>query len=343
MIDLVPEMYGDWLHRAIRANASYRGYPIAAPIAKQLIAKRLADRMLLHPSGAVVEGSSGLGNDQFRLRTPLQLFAPEVRVITPIRELNLTRREECLLAEHFGLPMDDESALPGGDDLTAWCRSLGSGAIALDAELPAGVWRWWRDPASNQSDCPEPVTTELGFERGVPVTLDGARMPLAEMAERLNPLAGSYGIGRVDILEDGVTGLKSRELYEAPAATLILAAHRELEHLCISSEELRFKAGVDARWLELVYGGHAFHPLIEALDAFIDRTQQVVTGRVAVLLHRGGFRVAVRSSPESLFNPLLRGIYGSTLDQRPMAGAVIAHGLPYRALRSRRDRRGPVA
>lgn len=324
--------FGDWIARAIQANATFRGYPIAAPIAKQLMSRELATLARTRGIQVVAEGSSGRGNDQFRMAGPMALFAPDVEVLAPIRELDLSRTDEEELCAAWGVPIDKDLP-PGGDDVTPWCRSIASGMIGLDTIVPDDVWLWYRPQGTT---LPAPVELEVTFEEGVPVALDGELIPLFDLLARLNVLVGSYGIGKIDIIEDGILGLKSRELYEAPAATLLLMLHSDLEHLCLTQEEIAFKQQVEAQWLWLVYTGNAFHPLVEALNSFIETTQCRVSGSVGVRLLAGQAEVTRRESSHSLYLPKLRHLDAATaFDQRQMAGAVVAHTLPYLAIAER--------
>ncbi|MDR7449087.1 MAG: argininosuccinate synthase [Armatimonadota bacterium] len=183
-----------------------------------------------------------------------------------------------------------------------------------------------------------PVTVTLTFARGVPVALDGEPLALADLVEALNVRAGQCGVGRIDILEDGIMGLKSREVYEAPAATVILRAHRDLEQLTLTKEEVQFKRGVDQAWAALVYHGDWFHPLREDLDAFIARSQEVVEGMVTLRLYKGSVEITGRTSPQALFAPQLRSIASGGFDQRLCGPAAQIRGLPYQVLALRRAR-----
>jgi len=334
VIDLRPEFYDQWLVRALMANGSFRGYPIAAPIAKQLMAAHLAATARETGIDVIVEGSSGRGNDQFRLSGPVALLAPSVRVVSPIRDFDLTRKEEEELCRLWDVPYPMDVP-PGGDDLTLWCRSIASGMFDLDSQLQDGIWRWWRNPAHQPPL--SPLEVRIGFDRGRPVTVDGVPVRFVEILMLLNAEAGVRGVGRIDIMEDGILNLKSREVYEAPAATVLLAAHRSLEELCLTARELRFKAAVEAEWVQLVYGANAFDPLLDALDAFVARTQLNVTGEITVLLHHGGFYISGRSSPRSLYSRRLRHLSGTGIVQPRLEGAVYAHRLQYLALAERDD------
>jgi len=271
------------------------------------------------------------------MSAPIARFAPGLSVVAPIRDFNLTRRDEEALCRAWGVPYDTD--LPsGGDDVTLWCRSIASGSIDLETALPHDVWLWYRDPADAQRYEREPRTVRIRFTEGRPTALDGEALPLIEIVRELNRVAGARGIGKIDVIEDGILGLKSREIYEAPGATVLLAAHRDLEHLCLTDLELEFKALVDARWTQLVYGAHAVHPLVGALDAFVAETQRAVSGELTIRLVAGTVDVIGRSAAASLYSRALRHLDHQPFDQRRLEGAVLAHGLQYEAL-SERDRR----
>jgi argininosuccinate synthase len=333
VIDAREAFARDWLAPAIRANADYLGYPVATAMTRQLIARIVAEQALALGCDALAEGSSGKGNDQYRMHNVFTLFAPGLPVLVPVRDLDLTRIEEQALCAHFGIPVDEP--IPGGDDKTLWCRSIASGGLDLETEIPEAVWRWYVPP---QRALDRPVTVTLTFARGIPVALDGEPLALADLVEMLNVRAGRCGVGRIDILEDGIMGLKSREVYEAPAATVILRAHRDLEQLTLTKEEVQFKRGVDQTWAALVYHGDWFHPLREDLDAFIARSQEVVEGTVTLRLYKGSVEVAGRASPQALFAPHLRSIASGGFDQRLCGPAAQIRGLPYQVLALRRAR-----
>lgn len=333
IVDLRNEFYEVHLARALQANASLRGYPIAAPIAKQLFARELGRLAVERGIPASAEGSSGRGNDQFRFSTPLALFAGNIRLIAPIRELDLTRSEEEALARTWRAPFAEDLPL-GGDDVTQWCRSIASGGFTPESVIDDSVFHWYRPSGADGHDT-TPVELTVGFANGLPVSLDGAPRSLLEIVRALNPLAGARGIGLVDIIEDGILGLKSREIYEAPGATVLIAAHRDLEHLCLTREELEFKASVDCTWCERVYSGHMFSPLVEALDAFVGQTQKQVEGEVRLRLSGGAARTIFRRSARSLYAPKWRHLDAGGMDPALIDGIIAGHGLPYRVLRDR--------
>lgn len=322
VLDLRSDLLDDWLPRAIRANAAPRGYPMAAPMVKQILGRRLGELAIQRGYDAVVEGASGVGNDQFRFAAALARFAPEIRHVAPIRELQLNRAEELQLARAWDLPNAQDQP-PGGDDTTPWCRSIGSGAMRLDEPLN-GLWLRW---VANESPAVDNV--KLAFSGGVPVGLDGRTASLLDLLEELNRRAGRCGIGLVDVIEDLCLGTKSREVYEAPAALLILAAKQELEGLCLTREELTAKEGWEREWTSLVYRGDAYHPLVNALDAAIEVVQRRVTGEVSLRLDGGRWNVLARRSPLSLLpaQPNLSDAPGDRT--RAIAGALELHRQRY--------------
>jgi argininosuccinate synthase len=259
-------------------------------------------------------------------------FAPELTVLCPVRDFDLGRAEEEAICKAWGVPVDE--MISGGDDKTMWCRSIASGAIDLNQELPAGIWIWLVPPEKARKR-PEYVTLE--FVEGLPVRLNGKKMALDKLVEKLNRIAGRNGIGRIDMFEDGIMGLKSREIYEAPAAAVILKLHSDLEQACITSQEIQFKKIVDARWAQMVYGGEWYHPLKEALDAFVAQTQKVVNGKYRVKLYKGNVEIVRRELPTSLFSPEVRSIKASGFDQRWSHDAAKIRGIRFEILAKRRE------
>ncbi|MBN1834224.1 MAG: argininosuccinate synthase [Spirochaetales bacterium] len=321
----------EWLAPAIRANSNYWGYPVSTSMTRQLIAREVARLALELGCDSILEGSTGRGNDQFRMHNVFSLFAPGLSVLVPVRDFDLTRSEELELCRHWEVPV--EEVISGGDDKTLWCRSIASGAVALNQEIPDHLWMWYVPPER----APEAARdVELEYEQGLPVRLDGEALPLAEIIERLNLLAGAHGIGRIDFFEDGIMGLKSREVYEAPAATVILSLKADLEGQCLTKEEREFKHLVDNRWASMVYHGEWFHPLKEELDAFVEASQRFVNGRLVARLYKGTVRIVERErSWSSLFCPEIRSIEASGFDQRWSRDAARIRGLPFEVLARR--------
>jgi len=267
VIDAAGEFANEWVAMAIQANSSYNGYPVSTSMTRQLVARKVAEKATELGCDAIIEGSSGKGNDQYRMHNVFTLFAPDLEVLVPVRDFDLTRLEEEVLCKHWDVPVAE--TITGGDDKTLWCRSIASGAVDLNQELPDDIWMWLVVP-EKAADKPEFV--EIEFAAGVPVKLDGKEMPLDELISTLNVVAGRNGVGRIDMFEDGIMDLKSREIYEAPAAHVILKLHADLEQWCLSKEEIQFKRIVDQKWAYLMYHGEAFHPLRYDLEAFIARS-----------------------------------------------------------------------
>ena len=323
-----------WLAKAIWANGSYWGYPVSTSMTRQLIAQAVARKAAELGCDAVLEGSTGRGNDQYRMHNVFKIFAPQLQILVPVRDFDLTRAEELELCRQWGVPV--EEIICGGDDKTLWCRSIASGAIALNQEIPDSIWMWYVPPERAEDRA---EVLEIAFQQGLPVALDGESLDLVALIERLNRRAGACGLGRIDIFEDGIMGLKSREIYEAPAAEVILKVKADLEAQTLSKEEREFKRLVDNRWASMVYHGEWFHPLKEELDAFVECSQKHVTGTVKVKLYKGNLEILERErSWSSLFYPEIRSIEGSGFDQRWCADAAKVRGLPFEIL-ARRDKR----
>jgi argininosuccinate synthase len=333
LIDAREEFTEQWMAKAIQANSDYLGYPVSTSMTRQLIAQKVAALAQEHGCDALVEGSTGKGNDQYRMHNVFTLFAPGVRVLVPVRDFDLTREEEEQICEAWGVPVTE--FIRGGDDRTMWCRSIASGAIKLDMEVPDHVWMWLK---SGDRAATEPSDITLTFEGGLPVALSGERMPLAELVPALNVLGGKHEIGRIDMIEDGIMNLKSREVYEAPGAAIILKAHRDLEQLTLTKDEVEFKKIVEHQWAHMVYHGEWFHPLKGALDAFVAATQPNVNGTLGLKLDRGNIIVTSRSSDYALFHPMRYIDSGYQFDQRICHDAAKIRGLIFEVLAWRRDK-----
>ena len=331
--DLRKEFTEIWIARAIQANSDYLGYPVSTSMTRQIVARKVADVALREGCDAILEGSSGKGNDQYRMHNVFKMFAPNLKILVPVRDFDLTRLEEEALCKAWGVPVTE--MITGGDDKTMWCRSIASGAIDLNQPLPDDLWMWYRPPekAPNQ-----PAFLTLEFEKGIPVKLNGKRRPLGEIIPELNEISGRHSIGKIDIFEDGIMDLKSREIYEAPAATLILKLHRDLEQFCLTKDEIQFKKGIDQKWGFLIYHGMAYHPLRFDLDAFIEQSQRVVNGTYKIKLYKGNVDIVHRASKTSLFSPEIRSIKATGFDQRRCADAAFIRGLPFEILARRKTK-----
>src|SRR6266536_727920 len=330
IIDAKQEFTQLWLSKAIQANSDYNGYPVSTSMTRQLIAAKVAQKGLEIGCDALMEGSSGKGNDQYRMHNVFSLFAPGTPIFVPVRDFDLTRGEEQLLMEHYGVPV--EEVITGGDDKTMWCRSIASGGIDLTTELPDSIWMWLTPPFRSPD---QPTTLTLSWQNGLPVALNGTALPLDAIIEQLNITGGANGIGKIDIFEDGIMGLKSREIYEAPAATILLKLHRDLEQFCLTKEEIQLKRQLDAQWAKLVYHGEWFHPLKDAIDAFIATTQKAVNGEYVVELYKGPIYVGARSSSSGLFFSDVRSIKSASFNQKECAPAARLRGLPYELIARR--------
>ena len=332
MVDAKAEFVGEWLTKAIRANSDYNGYPVSTSMTRQLVARIVAVEGAQRGCDAVMEGSTGKGNDQYRMHNTFKLFAPHMEVLAFVRDFDLTRKEEEALCVEWGVPVKEQ--LTGGDDKTMWCRSIASGAIDLNQELPDDIWQWLVPPRK-APDKGETVT--LRYVEGIPVELNGQETPLDELIAALNVIAGRNGVGYIDMFEDGIMDLKSREIYEAPAAHVILKLHRDLEQQCLPKEEIQFKKTVDAKWAYMTYHGEWYHPLKADLDAFIAQSQKVVNGSFRVDLYKGNIVITSRESKTSLFTPEIRSIKSRGYDQRWAVNAAKIRGLPFEILAKRRQ------
>jgi len=324
-IDGKEEFVKEYVHRCIKANGSYEGYPIGTSMSRVLIGLKAAEIAVKEGIDSVAHGATGKGNDQFRLEVAFKYVGPHLKVIAPVRELNLTRTQEEEMLKKYGIEIKKPRGKIGGD-VNLWSHSIGSGQFEdLKTQCPDEEY-YWVKPPEEIPDEPKEIT--IKFERGVPVEVDGITDPV-EMIIELNYIAGEYGIGKIDILEDGIIGFKSREIYEAPAATILLTTHADLEHLTLTKEQLRMKRQVDNLWADMVYHGLWLHPLRKDLDAFIDSTQKWVNGKVTVKLMKNSFQIIERESPDALFAPEIRSLKAAGFDQRDYTGAVKIFTLPF--------------
>ncbi len=328
--DAKQEYADEFLRPAIRANALYEGsYPLSTALARPLIARHLVEVARREGATAIAHGCTGKGNDQVRFELSAQSLAPDLEVIAPAREWSMHREEEIAYAAAHGVPVGATRASPYSTDENLWGRSVECGILEDPAvEPPEEVFAWTVSPREAPAT---PVYVALEFEQGVPVSLDGRRRPLDQLVLELNRLAGAHGVGRIDHLESRVVGIKSREVYECPAATVLLEAHRALEALVLPRDVLSFKRIVEQRYAELVYDGLWFAPLRTSLEAFVDATQERVTGEVSVKLSRGQATVAGRRSDLSLYRAGLATYAEGDKFRREMAeGFIYVWGLPSR-------------
>jgi len=330
IVDVREEFAAEWVAMAIKANSDYGGYPVSTSMTRQLVARKVAEVATSHKCDAIIEGSSGKGNDQYRMHNVFTLFAPKCKVLVPVRDFDLTRLEEEVLCRFWKVPVAE--TITGGDDKTLWCRSIASGAVDLNQPLPDDIWMWVVPPrkAPNRA-----TKVRLEFEAGLPVKLNGKTRPLDDLIWELNVIAGKSGIGRIDMFEDGIMDLKSREIYEAPAAKVLLTLHRDLEQWCLTKGQVQFKRGIDQKWAYMMYHGEAFQPLRYDLEAFIDRCQRVVSGTYDVKLYKGTMEITKRASKTGLFFPEIRSIKATGFNQKRCADAAFIRGLPFMVLSKR--------
>ena len=311
---------------ALKADALYEGqYPLATALARPLIVKLMVDAANEQGATAVAHGCTGKGNDQVRFDVSTMALAPDLKIIAPAREWGMTREQEVAYAKKHDIPVSIGSAY--SIDVNLWGRSIECGVLEDPwNEPPEEVFAWTRAP----QDAPDkPSYVEIGFERGVPVSLDGKNLDGVSLIEQLNELAGEHGVGRIDHVENRLVGIKSREVYEAPAATVLLIAHKALEAMTLSREQLRFKEKVALEYADLIYNGLWFTALHQDLAAYVESTQRHVTGTVRVKLCKGKATVVGRKSPKSLYSfGLATYDKGDEFDQSASVGFIHIWGLP---------------
>ncbi len=328
-IDVKKEFIENYVFPAIKANALYEGkYPITASLSRPLIASKLVEVARKEGAVAVAHGCTGKGNDQVRFEVTIKSLAPDLEVIAPVREWGMTRDQEIEYALKHGIPVSPEKS-PYSVDENLWGRSIECGVLEYpEVEPPEEVFEW-TVPPEKAPDQPEYV--EIEFFEGVPVTVNGEEMNGVSLIKKLNEVAGKHGVGRIDHMEDRLVGIKSREVYECPAATVLLEAHKDLEKAVLTRHEVMFKELIDAEWTRLVYYGLWTEPLRQDLEGFIEKTQKRVCGKVRVKLYKGGLRVVGRSSPYSLYDYNLATYeVSSTFDQSLAKGFIELWGLPTR-------------
>jgi argininosuccinate synthase len=310
---------------ALQAGALYEDrYPLATALGRPLLAKLLVDAARAENARFVAHGCTGKGNDQVRFDLAVGALAPDLTVIAPMRGgMNMTRDEEIDYAKKHGIPVEATKKSPYSVDMNLWGRSIEAGVLEDPwGAPPRNVFQWTVDP----DEAPAKPR-----EVGVPVTLDGAKIDSVELVQRLNEIAGKHGVGRIDMVEDRLVGIKSREIYEAPAAVLLHQAHRALESLVLTKESLRFKAQVGREYAELVYNGLWFSAHHQDLAAYVRSTQRFVTGEVRVRLDRGTATVVGRRSPHSLYSTSLATYgKGDAFDHKASEGFIRVFGLPLR-------------
>jgi argininosuccinate synthase len=311
---------------ALKADALYEGqYPLATALARPLIVKLMVDAANEQGASAVAHGCTGKGNDQVRFDVSTMALAPHLKIIAPAREWGMTREQEVAYAKKHDIPVPPESDY--SIDVNLWGRSIECGVLEDPwNEPPEEIYIMTRSP----KDSPDtPAYVEVGFERGVPVSLDGKNLDGVSLIQQLNELAGEHGVGRIDHVENRLVGIKSREIYEAPAATVLLTAHKALEAMTLSREQLRFKERVALQYADLIYNGLWFTAYHQDLAAYVESSQRHVTGAVRVRLNKGKATVVGRKSPKSLYSfSLATYDKGDEFDQSASVGFIQIWGLP---------------
>jgi argininosuccinate synthase len=322
-IDARNEFAHNFVVPSIKANGLYQGkYPLATALARPLIAAKAVEVANKEGAIAVAHGCTGKGNDQIRFDVTMRALNPNLKIIAPIRDLNLTRDAEMSFAREQNIPISSE-AKKYSIDINLWGRAIEGGKIEeADFEPPEDAFEFINFQNAGVG------YMEIQFDQGVPVAVDGVRMALNKLIQYVNDKAGGHGIGIVDHIEDRVVGIKSREVYEAPAAVAIIEAHKDLEKMVLTKHELAFKQIVDNQWSWLAYSGLWQDPLRADLDRFIDATQNRVSGKVRLKMEKGSIRVVGRDSEYSLYrNDLATYATGSTFDQSLAKGFVELWGL----------------
>lgn len=339
VVDARDEFAAEYCLPAVRANSLYMDrYPLVSALSRPLIVKHLVAVARTHGGTIVSHGCTGKGNDQVRFEAGLGALAPDLRIVAPARDFAWTRDKAIAFAEEKGLPIDVTAKSPYSIDQNLWGRAVETGFLEDIWNPPIeDLYAYTADPAEPR-DADEVVIT---FDAGNPVAIDGETVTPYQAIVELNRRAGAQGVGRLDMVEDRLVGIKSREVYEAPGAIALIAAHQELEAVTVERDLARFKRGVDQRWGELVYDGLWFSPLRAALDAFVNDAQQHVSGDVRLTLHGGRATVTGRRSEASLYDfGLATYDTGDTFDQSLAKGFVQLWGLPSKMSAARDARLG---
>lgn len=330
VVDATQAFIEHYAFPALKANALYEGrYPLSTALARPLIAKLLVDAAKEYGADAVAHGCTGKGNDQVRFDVSIAALNPNLKVLAPAREWGMSREETIAYGERYGLLSPVKKSSPYSIDLNLLGRSVEAGPLEDPwVEPPEEVYALTKAIADTPD---QPEYVEISFEQGIPTALDGIAKTPVELVTALNAAAGRNGIGRIDMVENRLVGIKSREIYETPALLVLIQAHQDLESLTLTADVSQYKRGVETSYAQIVYNGLWYSPLKAALDAFVAQTQSVVTGTVRVKLHKGKATVVGRTSPYSLYSDTL-STYGSddAFDHKAAEGFIYVWGLPTR-------------
>jgi argininosuccinate synthase len=341
VVDAKDEFADEYCMPSLRANALYMDkYPLVSALSRPVIVSHLARVAHEHGASVVAHGCTGKGNDQVRFEVGIASLAPEVKVFAPVRDSGMTRDKAIEFATAKGLPIDVTAKSPYSIDQNVWGRSIETGHLEDIWEAPHDdVWSYTQDPAAGR---PAAEVT-ISFTDGLPDAIDGRALSPLQIITELNAMAGAHGVGRIDMVEDRLVGIKSREIYEAPGAMTLIAAHAELENTCLERDLARFKRMASQRWTELAYDGLWFSPLRQSLEAFMIQASKNVTGEVRVKLQAGQAVVTGRRSPLALYDyGLATYDTGDLFDQKLSKGFVELWGLPSK-IAADRDRKAAAA
>lgn len=330
VIDVRESFIRDYAFAAIQANALYENrYPLGTALARPLIAKILVETAEKYGADAIAHGCTGKGNDQVRFDVSCAALNPNLKILAPAREWGMSREETIAYGERFGIPAPVKKSSPYSIDKNLLGRSIEAGVLEdPNVEPPEEIYEMTKAIADTP-DVPEYM--EIGFRNGIPVTINGEEKSPIGMIECLNTAAGNHGIGRIDMIENRLVGIKSREIYESPAMTVLIQAHRDLESLTLTADVTHYKRGIEETYTQMVYNGLWYSPLKAALDAFIQKTQERVNGTVRVKLYKGNAIIVGRSSGNSMYTPDL-ATYGADdkFDHKAAEGFIYVWGLPTR-------------
>ncbi len=327
-VDAKEEFAKDFCFAAVRANGDYQGYPMSTSIARPLIAAKAVEVAKKLGVKAFAHGCTGKGNDQFRIEFGIRTLLPDSLIHAPVRERNMTRTWEIEYAKKNNVPIQQSLEKIWSIDENLWGRSIEGGRLEEpDFTPPEEIFQWTRSVEKTPDKSTE---LKIQFKKGNPVSLNGEYLTPAQLVLKLNALAGENGIGRLDIMEDRMMGLKVRENYECPAATVLLKAHKALENLVLTRDEIRFKKTVDQEWSKLAYEGLWWDPFKSNLEFFINGTQERVTGEVRLKLYKGQISILGRQSHWALYSEDLASFDSTTFDQRESTGAVKNFGMQSR-------------
>ena len=338
VIDVREEFVQEYILPSLQAGAIYEDkYPLATALGRPLIAKKLVEVAEIENASMIAHGCTGKGNDQVRMDVSARALNPAIRVVAPAREWGMTRPDEMEYAKAHGIPVPTSVESPYSTDANLWGRSIECGVLEDPwTEPPEDIYTLTKAPTA----APDvPAYVEVEFEHGVPTKVNGVAMPLTELINSLETIAGAHGVGRIDMVENRLVGIKSREIYEAPAATVLHAAHRELEALVIPKDLERLKHDLGRTYADLVYNGLWFTPIREAIDAFVAKVQERVSGATRLKLYRGDCRVVGRKSANALYDTGLATYdAGDRFDHSAAEGFIKIWGLPVEMVAQRRLR-----